>query len=62
MYTKKLRRGMLVKLSDGSIELVTGIFRFPANTKFRKKGKLMFQSKNYIWHDVESVKVLGFLK
>lgn len=58
----KLKRGMLVRLSDGSTELVTGVFRFPANTKFRRKGRLMFQSKNWIYHDAEGVKILGFHK
>lgn len=61
---KRLKRGMYVQLSDGSIELVTAVFRFPANTKFRKKGCTMFQSKNWIWHTAYSddVKILGFLK
>jgi len=61
---KRLKRGMYVQLSDGSIELVTAIFRFPANTKFRKKGCTMFQSKNWIFHPVYSddVKILGFVK
>lgn len=58
----KLKRGMLVRLSDGSTELVTAVFRFPANTKFRKKGRLMFQSKNWVYHDASSVKILGFYK
>lgn len=61
---KRLRRGMYVQLSDGSIELVTHTFRCPANTKFRKKGCMMFQSKNWVWHTVYSddVQILGFLK
>lgn len=55
---------MYVQLADGSIELVTAVFRFPANTKFRKKGRVMFQSKNWLWHTAYSddVKILGFLK
>lgn len=55
---------MSVQLADGSIELVTGVLRFPANTKFRKKGRVMFHSKNWIWHTAYSddVKILGFLK
>lgn len=61
---KRLKRGMFVQLSDGSIELVTAVFRFSANTKFRKKGCTMFQSKNWIWHTAYSddVKILGFSK
>lgn len=61
---KRLRRGMYVQLSDGSIELVTCTFRWPANTKFRKKGRMMFQSKNWVWHTAYSddVKIVGFLK
>lgn len=64
ILSQRLRRGMSVQLSDGSIELVTAVFRFPANTKFRKKGCTMFQSKNWIWHPAYSddVKILGFLK
>lgn len=58
----KLKRGMLVRLSDGSTELVTSVFRFPANTKFRKKGRLMFQSKNWVYHDAKDVNILGFYK
>lgn len=61
--TKHLRRGMRVQMPDGSIEVVTAVFRFPANTKFRKKGCVMFQSKNYIWWPVYAdgdVKILGF--
>lgn len=61
---KRLKRGMYVQLSDGSIELVTGTFRFAPNTKFRKKGRMMFQSDNWLWHTAYSddVKILGFLK
>lgn len=59
---KHLRRGMLVRLSDGSTELVKQVFRFPANTKFRKRGCVMFQSKNYVYYPVysNSVQILGF--
>lgn len=55
---------MYVQLADGSIELVTAIFRLSANTKFRKKGCMMFQSDNWLWHTAYSddVKILGFLK
>lgn len=61
---KHLRRGMYVQLADGSIELVTAIFRLPANTKFRKKGRMMFQSDNWLCHTAYSddIKILGFLK
>lgn len=61
---KRLRRGMSVQLSDGSIELVTATFRFPADTKYRKVGRLMFQSKEWICHTAYSddVKILGFIK
>ena len=53
---------MYVQLADGSIELVTAVFRLPANTKFRKKGRVMFQFKNWLWHTAYSddVKILGF--
>lgn len=43
---KRLRRGMYVRLSDGSIELVTAVFRLPANTKFRKKDASYFNHLN----------------
>ena len=64
MKPKRLIRGMYVQLVDGSIELVTATFRLSANTKFRKKGRMMFQSDNWIWHTAYSddVKILGFLK
>ncbi len=53
---------MYVQLSDGSIELVTAVFRLPANTKFRKKGCVVFQSDEWIFHQVydSDVKILGF--
>ena len=64
MKPKRLIRGMYVQLADGSIELVTATFRLSANTKFRKKGRMMFQSNNWIWHTAYSddVKILRFLK
>lgn len=61
---KHIRRGMYVMFTDGSIEKVTAVFRFPANTKYRKKGRVIFQSKSWIWHDAYSkdVRILGFQK
>lgn len=61
---KRLRRGMYVRLSDGSIELVTAVFRLPANTKFRKKGCVVFQSFEWLTHQVynNDVEILGFSK
>lgn len=60
----KLRRGMIVRLGDGSIHLVRHVFRFPANTKYRKKGPVMFNSSEWLWHDVydSDVEILGFAK
>lgn len=52
--TKRLKHGMYVQLSNGSIELLTDTFRFAPNTKFRKKSSMMFQSDNWLWHTTYS--------
>lgn len=61
---KRLLRGMSVRFPDGHIEVVTSIFRFPTNTRFRKKGRVMFQTKNWLWHTAydDNVEILGFKK
>ncbi len=55
---------MSVRFPDGHIEVVTSTFRFPANTRFRKKGRAMFQTKNWLWHTAydDNVEILGFKK
>lgn len=45
---KRLKHGMYVQLSNGSIELLTDTFRFAPNTKFHKKGSMMFQLDNWL--------------
>lgn len=55
---------MIVQLADGSTHLVWHVFRWRANTKYRKKGAAMFQSAEWIWHRIydDDVTILGFAK
>ena len=63
MNPRKLRRGMFVKFPDGTIERITHIFRYPANTKYRKAGPILFQTDEYLWATLTpDIKILGFVK
>lgn len=61
---RKLKRGMLIQYPDGRIDRVLSTFRFPANTKYRKKGPKMYSDSEYIWASLQDsdFKILGFVK
>lgn len=60
---KNLKRGMLVKYPDGSIERVEHTGNFGTNTKFRKKGaRMYFDREHFGYVQSGDFKVLGFVK
>lgn len=59
----KIRRGMMFKLPDGSIEEVIMIgFAYDPNAKFRKKGRRIICTSTIFDVDLSGAKYLGFCK